>query len=221
MKSCVVGRRLLVLLWAGLLTAGCSESSNAPGGEETVSAAQELTMGGWEPEFGQDRDREFEGTGEEVVVPEIQVMRWEEADAHRQIARERLRAEQLEAVDGASVPALLPDKDAYIERAITMYDEHWFAAAIGFEEHDVSITGTRMFYFVPGVSDMQKEEIEGANDHVLTRESGIVNLSFQWFGASYFIEVACARPFEDVRCTEDAYVMDLAESLAVVAGGKR
>src|SRR5690606_11614517 len=167
-------------------------------GEETVSAAQELTMGGWEPEFGQDRDREFEGTGEEVVVPEIQVMRWEEADAHRQIARERLRAEQLEAVDGASVPALLPDKDAYIERAITMFDEHWFAAAIGFEEHDVSITGTRMFYFVPGVSDMQKETIEGANDHVLTRESGIVNLSFQWFGASYFIEVACARPFEDV-----------------------
>ncbi len=221
MKSCVVGRRLLVLLWAGLLTAGCSESSNAPGGEETVSAAQELTMGGWEPEFGQDRDREFEGTGEEVVVPEIQVMRWEEADAHRQIGRERLRAEQLEAVDGAPVPALLPDKDAYIERAITMYDEHWFAAAIGFEEHDVSITGTRMFYFVPGVSDMQKETIEGANDHVLTRESGIVNLSFQWFGASYFIEVACARPFEDVRCTEDAYVMDLAESLAVVAGGKR
>lgn len=221
MKSCVVGRRLLVLLWAGLLTAGCSESSNVQGGEETGAAAQELTMGGWEPEFGQDRDREFEGTGEEVVVPEIQVMRWEEADAHRQIARERLRAEQLEAVDGASVPALLPDKDAYIERAITMYDEHWFAAAIGFEEHDVSITGTRMFYFVPGVSDMQKETIEGANDHVLTRESGIVNLSFQWFGASYFIEVACARPFEDVRCTEDAYVMDLAESLAVVAGGKR
>lgn len=221
MKPEQVGRKLMAFLWVGLLAAGCNEAPGVQGGGQGVeSAVQELRVGEREPEFGQDRDREFEDDLE-VVRPEIQVMRWDEADAHRQISRERLRAEQLEAVDGAPVPALLPDKDAYIERAITMYDEHWFAAAIGFEEHDVAITGTRMFYFVPGVSDMQKEKVEGANDHVLTRESGIVNLSFQWFGASYFIEVACARPFEDVRCTEDAYVMDLAESLAVVAGGKR
>ncbi len=213
------GRKLMVILWVGLLAAACNESSNVQE-VNNVETAQELKVGGGDQEFGHDFDPEVD-VDEELVRPEIQVMRWDEADAHRQIARERLSAEQLVAVDSASVPAVLPDKDAYIAGAMTMFGDVWFAASIGFDEHDVAITGTRMFYFVPGVSDMQKEQIEGANDHILTRESGIVNLSFQWFGASYFVEVACARPFEDVRCTEDAYIMDLAESLAVVAGGKR
>ncbi len=216
MKLYGVGRKVMVVLWVGLLAAaGCNESAGVQGVER---AAQALKVGEGAPGVGEGLEP---GGDEAFVVPEIQVVRWDEADGHRQIARERLRAELLVAVDAAAVPALLPDKDAYIAGAMTMYDEHWFAAAIGFEEHDVSITGTRMFYFVPGVSDIKKEKIEGANDHILSRESGIVNLSFQWFGVSYFIEVACARPFEDVRCTEDAYVMDLAESLAVVAGGKR
>ena len=55
---------------------------------------------------------------------------------------------------------------------------------------------------------------------LVTRTHGVVSLSFVDFGVAYSVDVECARPEDDARCTNNDYVLTLAESLAVL-GGKR
>ncbi|MBA2665000.1 MAG: hypothetical protein H0U74_22120 [Bradymonadaceae bacterium] len=205
---------LACLLPAGLLLACADPSPPGDTLKQSEALHAEETGAADRPAVKLERDD---------VAPsaEVQTIDWAEAASYRQIERSRLSEEQLAAVDDAPVPVMLPDADPYLAAAIIMAGPHWFAASIALEHHGVSINGTRMAFVVPGVSGARKEPLPLANDHVLTRVSGIVSLSFQAFGAAYLIDVECASPFQDKRCTEDAYVLGLAESLSVVLGGER
>jgi hypothetical protein len=72
------------------------------------------------------------------------------------------------------------------------------------------------------VHEYPQIELDEAGDELLklpyriSRTHQIVTLSFSRFGVGYTIDVECARPMEDTRCTEDGYVKKLYESLAVL-----
>ncbi|MFU8804896.1 MAG: hypothetical protein ACNA8W_13870 [Bradymonadaceae bacterium] len=154
-----------------------------------------------------------------VPTPRVDDVDWVEALGQESIDLGRLSEKQQEVVGRSNVPVLLPDGDVFLKAAILTVGEHWYAASMPLEGHSLVIQGTRQAFEVPGLSDQKKEPMINTYGHELTRTKGIVGLAFQAFGAAYMLDVECARPMEDVRCTEDAYILEVAESLAVVKGG--
>ncbi len=60
-----------------------------------------------------------------------------------------------------------------------------------------------------------EHEVRGVPARILVNE-GIRSVTWERGGTSYVLEVECFRPFEDERCTEDAFLCDLAERLVEV-----
>ncbi|MFU8807428.1 MAG: hypothetical protein ACNA8W_26700, partial [Bradymonadaceae bacterium] len=75
----------------------------------------------------------------------------------------------------------------------------------------------RRAVFVPG---LDVGETTGTAKHLLNRSEGVVSLTFETFGVAYMIRIDCERPFADTRCTGDDYIIEIAESLAIVPGAR-
>jgi hypothetical protein len=154
-----------------------------------------------------------------VPTPVMDEVDWKEALASERIDAARLNDTQRDVVSRSTVPVLLPDDDAYLKIAILTAGQAWYAASMPLEGRTVVVGGTRQAFEVPGLSDQQKEPMLNPHAYEITRTKGIVSLSFKAFGAAYMIDVECAAPMDDLRCTEDKYILSLAENLAIVAGG--
>lgn len=76
--------------------------------------------------------------------------------------------------------------------------------------------GNRNETIVPGVSDRATPRPDF--EPRISRSRGIVSASFHAFGVAYVVEVECAKPFDDPRCTEDDYVRDVVADLTVAGG---
>lgn len=60
------------------------------------------------------------------------------------------------------------------------------------------------------------DEVRGHPALILVNE-GIRSVTWQEDGTSYVVEVECYRPFEDERCTESAFVLEVAQQLVEVS----
>lgn len=208
------GERLVGLLVLLVMGAACAEP--AP----PTSSGQERATGALESSGPEVAPRK-EATKDPTPTARIDEVDWVEAGKHEQIPLEDLSEKQREVLGRASVPVLLPRDAAYVEAAILTAGETWAGASMSMEGYTVVIQGTRQSFEVPGLTDQQKEPVMiNPHGHELTRTKGIVGLSFKAFGVAYMLDVECARPMEDVRCTEDAFILELAESLAVIGGAR-
>lgn len=131
-----------------------------------------------------------------------------------------LKKRQHEAAGRAPIPALLPNVERLIEVAVLMSGEDWYAASMVVDDHGISIHGSRRAFYVPGM-DISNEVVHEGAKHLLNRSEGVVSLTFEAFGVAYMMRIDCERPFEDARCTEDDYIIDIAEALAIVPGAVR
>jgi len=61
-----------------------------------------------------------------------------------------------------------------------------------------------------------EHEVRGQPALILVNE-GIRSVTWQEDGASYVVEVECYQPFEDERCTESAFVLEVAQQLVEVS----
>jgi hypothetical protein len=137
-----------------------------------------------------------------------------------QIDEGLLKKRQHEAAGRSPIPALLPNVERLIEVAVLMSGEDWYAASMVVDDHGISIHGSRRAFFVPGM-DISNEVVHEGAKHLLNRSEGVVSLTFEAFGVAYMMRIDCERPFEDARCTEDDYIIDIAEALAIVPGAER
>lgn len=141
---------------------------------------------------------------------------WEAARLHRRIPAPSLPHALRVALQDAPVPALAPSTPQMLALGKPTRGPTWYALSVPLPDHTVFVSGNRMETRVPGIS----ETVSPLPDFEtrITRSRGIVSASFHAFGVAYVVEVECAKPFEDTRCTQDDYVRSLVADLAVAGG---
>ena len=95
--------------------------------------------------------------------------------------------------------------------------EHGYSASLAPEGHHVYIAGIRLVHEYPQIELDEAGDALLEQPYRLSRTHQIVTLSFSRFGVGYTIDIECAKPMDDPRCTEDAYAIGIYESLALLA----
>lgn len=133
------------------------------------------------------------------------------AQAHP-AARHRLTEGQLAHLAQTTVPVLWPDLPAFLDRALATADGDWFSLSSTYDGATVVVQGDRL-------ATLDPEMIPAGwvaptwNSPLVGRNEGIVEATFLAWGASYAVSIECADPAGDVRCTQDAAVLELVGQL--------
>lgn len=210
---------LAALLMATALTGvGCDDFPTGETSHREQTATEALVEGHSNtrqppsvPPFVIDSER---STKMRELGPVLRVSQidWTAAATHVGLDRAALDNAQRQLLTEAPLPALLPSDPNLLAHAILTTGERWYAASASWDRHNVFVQGRSASFLVPGL----ESDPESASDFSVTRNELIVDLSFVAYGAAYTITVECDSPLDDPRCTEDDYVIGLAESLARV-----
>lgn len=166
-----------------------------------------------------ERQIKAEAAQKSPIGPTAQEVDWAEASGFTRIDAAHLPDGEREKLDVIRVPVLVPDDPAVVRTAMITEHENWYAAAMEVDGADVYIRGTRNAFEVPGM-DIPEAARKSAENYTLTRTHQIVTVSWRSFGVSYSLDVECAKPMDDPRCTQDEYALGLAEKLAVIGGSQ-
>ncbi len=127
-------------------------------------------------------------------------------------------ASQQERLAASPMPVLLPEtmSQGHLEKAIVTTGEHWFAVSSTHDGVTLYIHGMRTTTEYPQLElDKAGEEL-AMRPFSLSRTHQIVTLGFERFGLGYSMDVECAKPMTDTRCTQDDYAIALFESMRLV-----
>ncbi len=203
---------------AALALAGCAQEQ-APSPSTTRTRPLESSA---PAQFDLQRERALKEQAQ-PARRRVHPIDWSEAAKYPQIdvATLALDAEARARLEHAPLPALVPQKPALFRKATITSGPHWYAASLHADGYSVYVSGTNLETVIPEL-ELPKRHPELKNDFRITRTDGIVTLTFNAFGAAYDIDVECARPTTDARCTQDDFAVALANSLAVAnRGGQR
>ncbi len=150
---------------------------------------------------------------------EVEIL-WDEArDAHR-IDPARISEASRQAATESPVPVLLPDDDELLAAAQITSGPTWYAVNIPAEGHVITIHGTNVVHPMPGLTTKEEagEPIlpDGDEELRVSRTHGIINVSFQRFGAAYSLDIDCQNPHENPHCAEDDYALSLIDGAGVL-----
>ena len=148
------------------------------------------------------------------LVSEDSEVEWEKAPVHPALDDARLSESQRQAVQSSPVPVLLPDQDELLNTALISIGDYFYAASMDEEGVSVLVTGASRVVRVPGTPDPPSF---GDHELTLSRSEGIVDLSFKAYGVYYDVSIECFDPFDDPRCAQDAYMLDVADGLLLAA----
>ena len=124
-----------------------------------------------------------------------------------------------QVVQSAHVPfLLLPEPFASV--AVATSGDHFSALSARVDELTVSLHGTDVTHDAAlTLDEVQRARpsstVRGVPARVLENE-GIRSVAWNERGVDWALEVECYEPETDVRCTEDAFVLDLAGRLSEV-----
>lgn len=128
------------------------------------------------------------------------------------------------ALDSSPVPMLVPPA-SYAPRTIVTSGEQWAAFSYHDGELTISLHATGRSH--PVIGDEELLEIPPADQSVrgeparMTVNELIRSVAWEENGVAYALEVECARPEHDPRCTEPEFLFDLAETLVAAPRGAR
>ncbi len=123
------------------------------------------------------------------------------------------------AIEGAPVERVLLFPAAYLSDAVVTSGPHFFAVSARHEDLTLSLHATDAVHgALPADVEIPAApfEVRGAP----ARESmndGIRGVTWTEAGMTYDLEVECFEALTDSRCTEDAFIRDLAEQLVEVS----
>lgn len=127
-----------------------------------------------------------------------------------------LDEESREILGGAQLPVLLPGDADWFEAVTFTSQDDWYAASMKRDGLSVYVSGTRVEFVHPHLDTSGID----AEEPRVTRNELIPMMTFRRWGATYVVEVECARPSEDVRCGDEDFVRELTGTL-VRPGGVR
>lgn len=137
---------------------------------------------------------------------------WKAAQQHAVFDDSQLSKPQTQALKKAALPLLLPQKPELIATAIMTAGPSWYAASMKHEDFSVVVSGSTRHVTVPGAQAVKLPEYR-KQDLSVVRAEGIAELAFRAYGAIYTITVECEDPETDTHCTEDTYILELADKL--------
>ncbi len=118
------------------------------------------------------------------------------------------------------VPVLAPSAADALESPAVVVGPEYYAITGRAHGATVTIQGTRAQHAVEGVGPIEGDRAIRRAKGFVTVNEGIRVASWMENGAAYSIDVECADPTGDARCTSDAFVLGLAERLAYVGGAR-
>ncbi len=134
------------------------------------------------------------------------------------------------AVDRAPVTPLFFGTARSCAEAVFSAGTHFYAVSMRREGHTLLVHGVDQVHSAApdeGAAD-QAQEIGAAEGRVSVRgrpatvlvNEGIRSVAWEEDGGFFSLEVECERPFEDVRCTEDSYLLGEAAALVSLRGAR-
>jgi len=138
--------------------------------------------------------------------------------AAREAAAPEATPAQLAAlVDAVPMPVLLPSDPDLLASAKITKGEGWYGASMKADGVHVALHGRSSAIRRPALRAELGSEGLGQGPRV-SRAHMITSVSFERFGVSYILDVECARPSQDARCSDGAFALSLQKSLAVAGG---
>jgi len=140
-------------------------------------------------------------------------------DSSARLAMGALDARSRAAIEGAPVERMLLFPAAFSSDAVVTSGPHFFAVSARHEDLTLSLHATDVVHgALPDDVHIPEApfEVRGAP----ARESmndGIRGVTWTEAGMTYDLEVECFEALTDPRCTEDAFLRDLAEQLVEVS----
>lgn len=221
-------KRLLVIGCAIALTACTTDNEEsspydvAPDGlEQAASTVKPVTVPAPAKNSAEANEAEREAKRQWNAAPNSRVeeIDWPAANGYPRIDLATLPESERSKISEIPLPVMLPDDPEILETAIITRGDNWYAASLKGDGVSLHVRGTRVsFDFEEDVWSKAEKSI--GDNYTLTRTHQIVTVAFGSFGAAYTVDVECSKPMDDIRCTDDAYALDLANDLAV-AGGLR
>ena len=173
-------------------------------------------------------------TSSEIATTQIQ-----RADYDRLVAKPSGALRVLATINKPKLPVLLPPDPEmlgiYRQSAPSFPNNRSIQAKIalfqGFEDHymatfeasgaDILINGSRIEFKSPvrgALKDRARTQSDGTKLNPIMRDEAGVSMSFNRFGSAYHIEIVCADPLTDSRCTQDNFIKDVYAKLLLFGG---
>jgi hypothetical protein len=134
--------------------------------------------------------------------------------------RDVMRPDSRAALDATTVPLLFPNDLALAATAVVTSGPRWVAASIPQADLTVSIHATREAMPPPALNPPRHSDRLRALPATITVNEGIRAATWEEGGVAYMVDVECARPAEDPRCTADVFVRALVEGLVRVEAAR-
>lgn len=211
-------KTVTILLAAALLATGCADSgSTAPTTQKASlqSAAAPTASPQAAPAPGYEREQKELVSDKQPVGPVAEKVDWAEVRGFAQVDAALLPASERAKLDDITVPVLVPDDGRLLATALITHHQNWYAAAMELPGADIYVRGTRNAFEVPAM-EIPAAAAAAKDNYLLTRIHQVVTVSWRSFNVSYSLDVECAKPMTDTRCTEDEFALELAERLGVV-----
>lgn len=107
-----------------------------------------------------------------------------------------------------------------LESPVVMIESEYYAISAHAGTASIAIQGTRTAHRYEGVAPVEGNRALRGGRGFVTLNEGIRSASFMENGVAYSVDVECATA-GDPKCTSDAFVVNLVDSLVYVGGGAR
>lgn len=119
------------------------------------------------------------------------------------------------------LPVLLPASlQSHLDEAYLFAETDRYSISLSYDGVNIVIEGSRLAMVHPNIKAGSMDSLRNEEGAIISRTHGIVSASFNRFGAAYIIDVECAQPFNDARCTADSYVNGLISDLGLMGGAR-
>ena len=139
-----------------------------------------------------------------------------------------LSAQSRAAVDRAPIAPLFFGTAPTGGSAVVTAGPHFYAVSLHRDGHSLVLHGVDQVHAqvldegateAPGGPGGANSSVRGRPATILVNE-GIRSVAWEEDGVFWSVEVECDRPFEDSRCTQDAYLLREADALVTLRGAR-
>ena len=122
-------------------------------------------------------------------------------------------------INASPAPLLMPMDEALVRAAQINAGPRWGAWHVQADGVTLRLHATDAVIQMPSLELDEAGEALTKRPYLLSRNHQIITITFNRFGAGYAMDVECAAPMDDPRCTEDGFALDLFSKLAVAPRG--
>lgn len=211
--------RLIVMSCASFLAVGCADTKPERSTTEQGLERSAPGLPGDDRAAANDYERRMkkESADPTPTGPTPAEIDWDDVAGTKRVAATALPESEHKKLAEVRVPMLAFDDDALLATGRVSHNVNWYVLAVeGPEGLNMNVRGTRNEWRAPNMKIPQAAR-DAAENYTLTRTHRVVTVSWRSFGASYSLDLECAKP-DDARCAQDDYPLQVAESLAIIGG---